>query len=87
MLYILKKYKKTYDDAVNMFYTYMTGWGTKQNTYRFEGYKQNELVKMVYKEPITETDLILEHNGKDLEVLDTYDVKRYVIKKLINIMN
>lgn len=82
MLYILKKYKKTYDDAVNMFYTYMTGWGTKQNTYRFEGYKQNELVKMVYKEPITETDLILEHNGKDLEVLDTYDVKRYVIKKV-----
>jgi len=82
MLYILKKYKKTYDDAVKLFYTYMTGWGTKQNTYRFEGYKDHQLVKVVIKEPLQETDLILEHNGLDLHIEETYDVKRYVIKKV-----
>lgn len=82
MLYILKKYKKTYDDAVKLFYTYMTGWGAKQNTYRFEGYKNGELIKVVHKEPIVVTDLILEHNGKDLKIEDTYDVKRFILKKV-----
>lgn len=82
MLYILKKYKKSYDDAVKLFYTYMTGWGSKHNTYRFEGYKNHELIKVVNKAPITETDLIIEHDGLDLVIADTYDVKRYVIKKV-----
>ncbi len=82
MLYILKKYKKTYGDAVNLFYTYMTGWGTKHNTYRFEGYLNGEKVKEVIKEPIIKTDLILEHNGRDLCIEETYDVKRYVLKKV-----
>ena len=82
MLYILKKYKKSYDDAVKLFYTYMTGWGSKHNTYRFEGYKNQELIKIVHKSPVTDTDLILEHDGLDLVLGDTYDVKRYVIKKV-----
>lgn len=82
MLYILKKYKKSYDDAVKLFYTYMTGWGSKHNTYRFEGFKNHELIKVVNKAPITETDLIIEHDGLDLVIADTYDVKRYVIKKV-----
>ncbi len=82
MLYILKKYKKTYDDAVKLYYTYMTGWGSKHNTYRFEGYRNGELSKVVHQSPVTETDLVLEHDGNDLVLGDTYDVKRYVIKKV-----
>ena len=82
MLYILKKYKKTYDDAVKLYYTYMTGWGSKHNTYRFEGYKNGELSKVVHQSPVIETDLLLEHDGNDLVLEDTYDVKRYVIKKV-----
>lgn len=82
MLYILKKYKKSYDDAVKLFYTYMTSWGSKQQVYRFEGYKNNELIKVVRKEALTESDLIVEHNQQDLVIGDTYDVKRFVIKKV-----
>lgn len=82
MLYILKKYKKSYDDAVKLFYTYMTGWGSKHHTYRFEGYKNGELIKVIHKAPVSETDLVIEHDGLDLVVADTYDVKRYVIKKV-----
>ena len=80
MLYIFKKYKRDYNDAVRMFYTYMTGWGTKHNAYKFEGYKQGVKVKEVIKEPVMKTDLIIEHNGADLLIDETYDTKRYVIK-------
>lgn len=82
MLFILKKYKKTYDDAVKLFYTYMTGWGSKHNVYRFEGYQQGQRVKVVQKEPILSTDLILSHNGCDMKVEDTYDVKRFVVRSV-----
>lgn len=82
MLYILKKYKKSYDDAVRLFYTYMTGWGSKHHEYKFEGYQQGELKSVVKKEPVKETKIILEHDGKDLVIGDTYDVKRYSIKKV-----
>ena len=82
MLFILKKYKKTYDDAVKLFYTYMTGWGSKHNVYRFEGYQNGQLIKVVHKEPVINTDLVLTHNGIDMMIGDTYDVKRYVIKKV-----
>lgn len=82
MLFILKKHKKSYDDAVNLFYRYMTGWGSTHNTYRFEGYKNDALVKTIIKEPTFTTDLILESNESDLIIEDTYDVKRYVIKKV-----
>ena len=82
MLFILKKYKKTYDDAVNLFYRYMTGWGSTHSVYRFEGYRQDVLVKTVIKEPTFSTDLIVESSDRDLLVEDTYDVKRYVIKKV-----
>jgi len=82
MLYILKKYKRSYDDAVRLFYTYMTGWGSKETVYRFEGYKNDTLMKVITKESLKTCDLVLEHNDKDLSVSDTYDVKRYVIKKV-----
>jgi len=82
MLFILKKYKKTYDDAVKLFYTYMTGWGSKHNVYRFEGYQQGQLVNVVQKEPVTSTDLILSHHGGDMKVEDTYDVKRFVVQSV-----
>lgn len=82
MLFILKKYKKTYDDAVKMFYRYVTGWGSKHNIYRFEGYQAGQIVKVIQKEPITTTDLILSHNGCDMKVDETYDVKRFVVEKV-----
>lgn len=82
MLYILKKYKRSYDDAVRLFYTYMTGWGSKETIYRFEGYQKDRLAKVVHKETFRSSDLILEHNEQDMVVGDTYDVKRYVIKKV-----
>ena len=82
MFYILKKYKRSYDDAVHLFYTYITGWGSKDTIYRFEGYKDGQLMKVVHKETFKSSDLVLEHNGNDMMIGDTYDVKRYIVKKV-----
>jgi beta-galactosidase len=82
MLYILKKYKMTYDMAVQLFYKYMSGWGSKGTIYKFEGYLNDKLMKTVLKENNHTFDLILESNVKELKHEYTYDVKRYVIKKV-----
>lgn len=82
MLYILKKYRMTYDNAVQLFYKYMSGWGSKGTIYKFEGYSNDKLMKTVFKENNHSFDLVLESNVKELKHEYTYDVKRYVIKKV-----
>jgi beta-galactosidase len=82
MLFLLKKYKLNMEDGVRLFYTYMGGWGTQGVIYRFEGYKNKELVKVVTKENNHDYDFILESDEHTLSIHETYDVKRYVIKKV-----
>ncbi|MBU1143720.1 MAG: glycoside hydrolase family 2 protein [Firmicutes bacterium] len=82
MLYILKKYKMTYDMGVQLFYKYMSGWGSKETVYTFEGYLEDKLMKTVSKENNHKFDFELETNLAELKHEYTYDVKRYVIKKV-----
>ncbi|HBY65514.1 MAG TPA: hypothetical protein DEG42_03910, partial [Acholeplasmataceae bacterium] len=82
ILYLLKKYKMTYDDGVKMFYKYLSGWGTKMVGYRFEGYLNNELKISVIKENNTAFNYIVESKRDELKIEDTYDVERFVISKV-----
>jgi len=82
VVYLLKKYKLTYDQGVKMFYKYMSGWGTDKTSYRFEGYIKDELVKTVYKENNEEFEFLLDVKSKELQIEDTYDVTRCVISKV-----
>jgi beta-galactosidase len=82
ILYLLKKYKMTYDDGVKMFYKYLSGWGTKMVGYQFDGYLNNELKISVIKENNTEFHYQVESKRDVLKIEDTYDVERFVISKV-----
>ncbi|MBN2299980.1 MAG: glycoside hydrolase family 2 protein [Acholeplasmataceae bacterium] len=82
ILYLLKKYKMSYDEGVKMFYRYMSGWGTEKMSYRFEGYQNNQLMKTVFKENNETFEYVLDVIKKELKIEDTYDVSRCVISKV-----
>lgn len=81
-LYLLKKYKMTYNQGVEMFYRYMSGWGSEKVSYRFEGYQNNQLMKTVFKENNEIFGYTLDIKNKDLKINDTYDVSRCVVTKV-----
>jgi beta-galactosidase len=82
ILYLLKKYKMTYDEGVKMFFKYIGGWGSISPIYKFEGYLNDQLIKTVIKETNHSFDYILESNEKPLVIEETYDVRRYTLKKV-----
>jgi beta-galactosidase len=82
ILYLLKKYKMTYDDGVKMFYKYLSGWGTKTVGYRFDGYLDNALKISVTKENNTEFHYTLTSKRDALKIEETYDVERFVLSKV-----
>lgn len=82
VFYLLKKYRLSYEDGVKLFYKYLGTWGTKNNSFRFEGYINNEVVKVVNRESDTEFNYVLEMNRKTLEIGATYDALRVVVKKV-----
>lgn len=82
ILYLLKKYKMTYDQGVMMFYRYMGGWGSEKTSYRFEGYQNDKLIKTVYKENHQSFEYVLDIKQKELKIEDTYDVTRCVLSKV-----
>lgn len=81
-LYLLKKYKMTYDQGVMMFYRYMGGWGSEKVSYRFEGYQKDKLIKTVYKENNQLFEYKLEVINKALHIEETYDVTRCILSKV-----
>ncbi|MBE0700384.1 MAG: glycoside hydrolase family 2 protein, partial [Acholeplasmataceae bacterium] len=81
-LFILKKYKMTYDEGVKMFYKYMSGWGKGKTSYRFDGYKNRQLAVSVIKEHNEKFIYELTSSRKVLFIEDTYDATRYVIRKV-----
>ncbi|TNF06559.1 MAG: glycoside hydrolase family 2 protein [Bacillota bacterium] len=82
MLFLLKKYKMTIDQGIKMFYKYTSGWGSEKLKYRFEGYKDNILVKEVVKENISKTSYELSSKRDHLVIDDTYDVLAFHVKKV-----
>lgn len=80
MLYLLKKYKLTYEDGVALFYKYTSGWGDKLISYRFEGYKEDVKVKEVIKTYNEKFICRLESKKSEIIVEDTYDTIRFELK-------
>lgn len=58
---------------------YVGGWGDKQVTYRFEGYKDGECVATVVKTAVTELHIDVKADSKTLKSGDTYDATRIEI--------
>ena len=76
----MAKYKLTVDDITTMFGTYVTNWGGKQVTYRFDGYKDGKLVCSNAKGSTDGSYISAVADNTRLVEKDTYDVTRVVIK-------
>lgn len=82
IFYLFKKYKLTMDEGVALFYKYLSNWGTKQSDYKFEGYKDNKLIKTVTKSIYKEYSYHVTPTRDELTIGNTYDTTRVVIAKL-----
>lgn len=61
---------------------YVANWGDEQVEYKFEGYKDGELVKTVIKTAVTEIKLSAKADSDTLVIGDTYDVTRIAVEAL-----
>ena len=66
-------------DMVSLVEKYIGGWGDEQISYRFEGYKDGQLVKTVVKTAVTERALDVRVDNPQLVEADTYDVTRVAL--------
>jgi beta-galactosidase len=82
MLFLLKKYKMSFDDGVKMFFRYTSGWGSEKMSYRFEGYRKDKIEKVVIKENNHQFSYEITQSKKHLKIEETYDVIRYEVKKV-----
>ena len=55
---------------------YFAGWGSSQITYKYEGYKNGELVKTIVRTGVTGVKLSARADSTDLIEGETYDVTR-----------
>ncbi len=79
MATIMKKYKISTKDVVDLYSKIVGGWGTKDNTYEFVGYIDNKEVIRKKKGDSYAYKLIIEADDKELKAID-YDATRVVFK-------
>ncbi len=77
---LMLKYKLSMNDGVRLFGTYVSNWGGERISFRFEGYKNNKLIKTVVKSTVESTRLLVLPDNKELTESETYDVTRVVLK-------
>ncbi len=77
---LMLKYKLTMDDGLRLFGTYVSNWGGQRISFRFEGYKNGEMVKSITKTTLETSHLSAEADNSVLVEADTYDVTRIVLK-------
>lgn len=80
MLFLLKKYKMTFDEGIQLFYKYTSGWGDEFISYRFEGYKEGVKVKEVIKTYNEEFLCTLKSNKSEMTIGETYDTMRFELR-------
>lgn len=66
-------------DIVKLVEKYVGNWGDEQVEFKFEGYKDGELVKTVVKTASNTVKLDIRADSCELEQGDTYDVSRVVV--------
>lgn len=67
-------------DIVKLVEKYVGNWGDEQVEFKFEGYKDGELVKTVIKTASNAVKLDIRADSCELEQGDTYDVSRVVVR-------
>lgn len=67
-------------DVVSLVEKYVGNWGDEQVEFKFEGYKDGELVKTVIKTASNDVRLDIRADSTELAIGDTYDVTRVVVK-------
>lgn len=82
ILYLFTKYKLTMDEGVELFYKYLSNWGSKQSDYRFDGYINDQLVTSVTKSIYKTYQHQLTIERDKLQIDSTYDATRVTIKKV-----
>ena len=72
--YVSVRYQMSMTDAVAMYNKYVGDWGGESTTYRFEAYKDGEMVKELTANPMTKhsLDYLVDHT--QLKEGKTYDV-------------
>ena len=76
---LMLKYKLSMNDGMRLFGTYVSNWGGKRLSFKFEGYKNNKLVRTVVKSTSTKAFLQVKPDSRVLLEKDTYDVTRIVL--------
>lgn len=79
---LMLKYKLSMEDGMRLFGTYVSNWGGGPISFRFEGYKNGELVKTVTKAPAARARLEILPDSGTLCEGNTYDVTRVVLRAL-----
>ena len=78
LLYILKKNRLKVSHVPKLYFKY----ANSNYTYKFCGYKDENLVKTVIKENVKEVKYVVALDKEELTVASTYDVARVVVKKI-----
>ncbi|MEG1410618.1 MAG: glycoside hydrolase family 2 TIM barrel-domain containing protein [Terrisporobacter sp.] len=68
------------DEIIGLYNRYIGNWGDKITTYRFEGIKDDKVVKVVEKKPGISVNLKVDVDKNDLIEENTYDVASIRIK-------
>lgn len=76
----LIKYKLSVTSITLLFGKYVTSWGSKQSSYKFEGCIDGKPVVSVEKGSVFETDLYVAADSTKLVEDETYDVTRIELK-------
>ena len=71
---MMVRYRMTFEDAYRLYGTYVGSWGRAATVYRFEAYKDGELVKTLVRSASTELHLEAEADHTSLVEGATYDV-------------
>ena len=69
-----------FDDAISLFGKYLANQEKEPTVFRIEGYIDDVLVKTIYKGHMTESNILVEPDRKELIHGITYDMVRVVIK-------
>lgn len=87
LLKAIIKYRLSIESITMLFGKYVTGWGGKQVSYTFEGYKDGEKVITVNKGSVCSKDIVVKADREVLEEGDTYAATRVEMKMVSQLGN
>lgn len=80
MAYLMLKEHLKMEQAADLYYRYVGGWGGAVTTFRFEAVKDGKVIKTIDKKPAADISLATSISSEVLKEGDTYDVAEIRIK-------